>query len=87
MAGISQAALARARRAQSAVAAAAGEQRRQGSDSAAPVCPGTLTTVDHFTLGGAARSSPICFVLGLPHVTLVELRLALISYQGYRMLH
>ena len=26
------------------------------------------------------------FVLGLPHVTLIELRLALISYQDYHML-
>ena len=33
----------------------------------------------------AARPSPF-FVLGLPHVTLIELRLALISYQDYHML-
>ena len=32
-----------------------------------------------------ARPSPF-FVLGLPHVTLIELRLALISYQDYHML-
>ena len=41
--------------------------------------------------GRAARGHPSgpyfsFFVLGLPHVTLIELRLALISYQDYHML-
>ena len=34
----------------------------------------------------ALRHVLLLFVLGLPHVTLIELRLALISYQDYHML-
>ena len=33
-----------------------------------------------------ARRSPFLCVLGLPHVTLIELRLTLVSYQDYHML-
>ena len=48
-------------------------------------CRGGATLDGLITCDGTERPVLLRFVLGLPHVTLIELRLALVSYQNYHL--